>query len=278
MTTTSPTTSAARRAYENLTRPRLAARHPPGRATWCPNHVGIDSRWVIEHPDWFISLPDAAVPRLHASAARTSRRIGRVGDPHRGPLLRQHRRRRRLQAHRPRDRRGPLHLPRQRRHQHAVERHRAARLPARRRSARRSSRRSSHVARQFPVIRFDAAMTLAKRHIQRLWYPEPGHGGAHPVARRARDDPGRVRRGDARRVLARGRRPRRRGGARHAAARRGVLDDGGLLRPDARHAPRLQQRVHEHAAATRRTSKYRAVDARTSSSSIPRSSSASSTS
>ena len=30
------------------------------------------------------------------------------------------------------------------------------------------------VARQFPVIRFDAAMTLAKRHIQRLWFPEPG--------------------------------------------------------------------------------------------------------
>ncbi len=36
------------------------------------------------------------------------------------------------------------------------------------------------VARQFPVIRFDAAMTLAKKHIQRLWYPEPGGGGAIP--------------------------------------------------------------------------------------------------
>ena len=34
-----------------------------------------------------------------------------------------------------------------------------------------------HVARNFPIIRFDAAMTLAKRHIQRLWYPKPGHGG-----------------------------------------------------------------------------------------------------
>lgn len=36
------------------------------------------------------------------------------------------------------------------------------------------------VARQFPVIRFDAAMTLAKKHIQRLWFPEPGGGGAIP--------------------------------------------------------------------------------------------------
>ncbi|MCE7921173.1 MAG: hypothetical protein DYG85_16980, partial [Chloroflexi bacterium CFX1] len=37
-----------------------------------------------------------------------------------------------------------------------------------------------HVARNFPVIRFDAAMTLAKKHIQRLWFPEAGAGGAIP--------------------------------------------------------------------------------------------------
>ncbi|ADK79422.1 alpha-amylase family glycosyl hydrolase [Sediminispirochaeta smaragdinae] len=37
-----------------------------------------------------------------------------------------------------------------------------------------------HVARNFPIIRFDAAMTLAKKHIQRLWYPQPGHGGDIP--------------------------------------------------------------------------------------------------
>ncbi len=36
------------------------------------------------------------------------------------------------------------------------------------------------VARQFPVIRFDAAMVLARKHVQRLWFPEPGHGGAIP--------------------------------------------------------------------------------------------------
>jgi hypothetical protein len=36
------------------------------------------------------------------------------------------------------------------------------------------------VARRFPVIRFDAAMTLAKKHYQRLWFPEPGSGGAIP--------------------------------------------------------------------------------------------------
>ncbi len=37
-----------------------------------------------------------------------------------------------------------------------------------------------HVARKTPIIRFDAAMTLAKKHYQRLWFPNPGSGGAIP--------------------------------------------------------------------------------------------------
>ncbi len=36
------------------------------------------------------------------------------------------------------------------------------------------------VARRSPIIRFDAAMTLAKKHYQRLWFPEPGAGGDIP--------------------------------------------------------------------------------------------------
>src|SRR6202042_2818074 len=27
-----------------------------------PNHMGIDSPWVIEHPDWFISRPESPFP------------------------------------------------------------------------------------------------------------------------------------------------------------------------------------------------------------------------
>jgi glycosidase len=37
-----------------------------------------------------------------------------------------------------------------------------------------------HVARMFPIIRFDAAMVLAKRHIQRLWFPLHGHSAGVP--------------------------------------------------------------------------------------------------
>ncbi len=47
-----------------------------------------------------------------------------------------------------------------------------------------------HVARQFPIIRFDAAMTLAKKHYQRLWFPEPGTRRGHPHPGRARPDQG----------------------------------------------------------------------------------------
>lgn len=36
------------------------------------------------------------------------------------------------------------------------------------------------VAKKSPIIRFDAAMTLAKKHFQRLWFPLPGTGGAIP--------------------------------------------------------------------------------------------------
>jgi hypothetical protein len=37
-----------------------------------------------------------------------------------------------------------------------------------------------NVCRQFPIVRFDAAMTLAKRHVQRLWFPLPGSGDGIP--------------------------------------------------------------------------------------------------
>ena len=32
-----------------------------------PNHMGIDSRWVIEHPDWFISSGESPFPAYHFS-------------------------------------------------------------------------------------------------------------------------------------------------------------------------------------------------------------------
>jgi len=35
-------------------------------------------------------------------------------------------------------------------------------------------------ARRFPILRLDAAMALVREHVKRLWYPDPGGGGAIP--------------------------------------------------------------------------------------------------
>lgn len=37
-----------------------------------------------------------------------------------------------------------------------------------------------NIAKNFKIIRLDAAMVIAKKHIQRLWYPQHGDGGAIP--------------------------------------------------------------------------------------------------
>ncbi len=43
-----------------------------------PNHMGIDSRWVVEHPDWFISLPEPPYPAYSFTGPDLSP-DGRVG-------------------------------------------------------------------------------------------------------------------------------------------------------------------------------------------------------
>jgi hypothetical protein len=48
-------------ALENL-RNRAWQRGIRLSADMVPNHMGIDSRWVIEHPDWFLSLPYSPYP------------------------------------------------------------------------------------------------------------------------------------------------------------------------------------------------------------------------
>ena len=56
-------------AYANL-RDRAWARGIRLASDMVPNHMGIDSRWVIEHPEWFLSLAGAALPGLHVQRAR----------------------------------------------------------------------------------------------------------------------------------------------------------------------------------------------------------------
>ena len=58
-------------AYANL-RDRAWARGIRLASDMVPNHMGIDSRWVVEHPDWFLQRPIRPSRRTR-STARTCR-------------------------------------------------------------------------------------------------------------------------------------------------------------------------------------------------------------
>ena len=146
-----------------------------------PNHMGIDSNWVMDHPDWFISLPYSPFPSYSFNGENLSwnDRVGIYLEDHYF------------------DRTDAAVVFKRVDHQSGDTRYiyhgndgtsmpwnDTAQLNYLMPEVREAVIQTIlHVARQFPVIRFDAAMTLAKRHIQRLWFPEPGTGGA--IASRA---------------------------------------------------------------------------------------------
>jgi glycosidase len=164
-------------AYEAL-RDRARAHGIRLASDMVPNHMGIDSPWVIEHPEWFLALPASPFaayrfegPNLsddgrvevkiedhyydRSDAAVVFRRVDRwTGDT-------------RFVYHGNDGTSFPWNDTAQLDFTKADVREAVIQTILR-------------VARQFPVIRFDAAMTLAKQHFQRLWFPRPGHGGAIP--------------------------------------------------------------------------------------------------
>jgi glycosidase len=147
-------------------------------ADMVPNHIGIDSRWVVEHPDWFLSLPYSPYPNYSFNGADLSI-DGRVGiqiEDHyydRTDAAVVFKRLDRWTG----DTRYIYHGN----DGTALPWNDTAQLDYSKADVREAIIQTIlHVARNFPIIRFDAAMTLAKKHIQRLWFPEPGHGGAIP--------------------------------------------------------------------------------------------------
>ena len=61
LTTRLPKTWAAKAAYINL-RDRCYQHGVRLASDMVPNHMGIDSPWVVEHPEWFISRPHTPYP------------------------------------------------------------------------------------------------------------------------------------------------------------------------------------------------------------------------
>ncbi len=143
-----------------------------------PNHVGIDSRWVIEHPDWFISLDSSPCPpyRFNGPDLSWHGDVGIYLEDHyfdrsdAAVVFKRIDRRNWKETYIYHGNDG-THMPW----------NDTAQLNYLNPQVREAVIQTIlHVARKFPIIRFDAAMTLTKRHYQRLWFPEPGTGGAIP--------------------------------------------------------------------------------------------------
>jgi hypothetical protein len=144
-----------------------------------PNHVGITSRWVTEHPDWFISLDHSPFPSysFHGPNLSEDERVGVYLEDH-------------YYDHsdaavvfkRVDNWTGSEKYIYHGNDGTSMPWNDTAQLNYLNPEVREAVIQTIlHVARQFPVIRFDAAMTLTKKHFQRLWFPEPGTGGAIPT-------------------------------------------------------------------------------------------------
>ena len=143
-----------------------------------PNHMGIDSNWVIEHPEWFLSRSDSPYPtyRFEGPDLSTDGRVEIKIEDH------YYEQTDAAVVFRRRDKwSGDTRYVYHGNDGTSFPWNDTAQLdylnPATREQV---IQTILQVARRFPIIRFDAAMTLAKRHVERLWYPIPGTGGAIP--------------------------------------------------------------------------------------------------
>jgi hypothetical protein len=165
-------------AYIEPARPRLPARHPAGQRHGAQPHghrfaLGGRASGLVYLPAGF------ALSRLQLQRSRSLPRRAR-GDQDRGPLLRA------VDAavvFRRRDRQsGETRYIYHGNDGTSFPWNDTAQLDYLNPAVREQVIQTIlHVARLFPVIRFDAAMTLAKRHFHRLWFP--GRDRAAPFRR-----------------------------------------------------------------------------------------------
>ncbi len=143
-----------------------------------PNHMGIDSRWVIEHPEYFLQLEHPPYPAYRFTGGDLCDHPG-VGvrieegywDHSDAAVVFQRRDEDSGHARYIYHGNDGTSMPWNDTAQLNFL------LPEVREAV---IQVILDVARRFPIIRFDAAMTLAKKHFQRLWFPAPGDAGAIP--------------------------------------------------------------------------------------------------
>jgi len=166
-----------RGAFENL-KTRAASYGIRIGTDMVPNHMGIYSKWVIEHPQWFIQVDSSPFPAYSFSGENLSL-DDRVelnienGYWDRSDAAVVFKRYDRYTG----DTRYIYHGN----DGTSMPWNDTAQLDFLKSEVRQAVIRTTiEIAKDFPIIRFDAAMTLAKRHFQRLWYPLPGYGGDIP--------------------------------------------------------------------------------------------------
>jgi glycosidase len=164
-------------AFESL-RERAAARGIRLAADMVPNHTGIDAPWVLERPDAFISVAESPFPAYTFEGPDLS------PDPRVEIALEDHYWDGTDAAvvFRWRDRAsGETRFIYHGNDGTSFPWNDTAQLDYLQAAVREAVIRTIlDVARRAPIVRFDAAMVLTRRHIRRLWYPEPGSGGAIP--------------------------------------------------------------------------------------------------
>jgi glycosidase len=164
-------------SYDNL-RERASRYGVRLASDMVPNHMGIDSEWVIHHPDRFLSVDDCPFPSYSFSGPDLS------SDENVTIQIEDHYYDRTDAAvvfRRIDKRTGQAKFIYHGNDGTSMPWNDTAQLNYLDPQVREEVIRTIlDVARMSPIIRFDAAMTLAKKHIQRLWFPQPGSGGAIP--------------------------------------------------------------------------------------------------
>jgi len=146
-----------------------------------PNHTGIDSKWMIEHPDRFLQLPYPPFPTYNYNCGNLSGRDDITVQIEEHYFSRSDAA---VVFKRIDNRTGETRYIYHGNDGTSMPWNDTAQIDFLNAEAREAVIRTIiGVCRQFSIVRFDAAMTLAKRHIQRLWFPPPGSGGA--IASRA---------------------------------------------------------------------------------------------
>jgi glycosidase len=143
-----------------------------------PNHMGIDSPWVCEHPEWFMSMEQSPFPSYSFTGEDMS------SDPRVAIYLEDHYYDRSDAAvvfKWVERKSGAVHYIYHGNDGTRMPWNDTAQLNYLHLKVREAVIQSIlSVARRFPIIRFDAAMTLTRTHYQRLWFPLPGSGGDIP--------------------------------------------------------------------------------------------------